>query len=119
MTKFLISSCLLLLSCWVCVAQQANLDSLYRIYQLHKEHDTAKVSLLLKIAMAAYNDDQEKGFLLTDSAIALAQQTGSAKKLADAYDKKVVLFYLSDSASAAYPVVQQAISLYKQAHYDE
>lgn len=119
MTKPFMFSCLLLLNCLACLAQQSSLDSLYHLYQLHKENDTAKVSLLLQIAVTAFNDDREKGFLVMDSAITLAQQTGNAKKLAEAYDKKVVLFYLSDSASAAYPLAHQAISLFKQAHYDE
>jgi len=96
-----------------CFAQVENVDSLLNLLHHHQKDDTAKVSLMNKIANAYAYSNYTKGQQMADSAIALATKLDNKSLLADGYYTKGVNQNLASQFKPSLDNLQKALTIYE------
>jgi tetratricopeptide (TPR) repeat protein len=97
-----------------CFAQTENVDSLLNLLNHHQKEDTAKVTLMNKLAFAYTYSDFTKGRLMTDQAIALANYLQDKSGLAEAFFNKGSILILMAYLNNAFDTLQKALGLFEQ-----
>ncbi len=100
--------------CHLCMAQQKELDSLLLVLQHTPKEDTTRLNLLNDIVFDCSLANPDKGLVMADEAIALAQKLNNKPKLATAYNYKAMNFAGKGDDSLALLYYRQALRLHEQ-----
>ena len=99
--------------CFFGIAQQKEIDSMLRALADYSIKDTVRLNLLNSLAYSYYNVDPDKGLLIGDQAIALAQQLDDRSKLAEAYRSKGINQWAKGNYPGALELYGEAIKIFE------